>query len=277
MSSNRSGGETTEDWLSAPVGGGKSDGSTASSDAAPSNAGATGGGHGNRFGPKSSANGSSGRARGTRAGAAAAASNGSNPAYTGASVRTPAPAYAGDVATEQSRGSYYPTDFGDTGASSAALSPGPATSIGLGSSSATATSVTTAGATKTSGTRRPARGPRRAKLQIRHLDPWSTLKLSLVLAIAFFFVWMVAVGVLYGVLNGMGVFDKINSLFTEISSNADGGGGPLITTKVVFGGAALIGAINVVLFTALATVGSYIYNLCADLVGGLEITLAERR
>ena len=36
-------------------------------------------------------------------------------------------------------------------------------------------------------------------------------------------------------------------------------------------------AINIVLFTALATIGSYIYNLCADLVGGLEITLAERR
>jgi hypothetical protein len=31
-----------------------------------------------------------------------------------------------------------------------------------------------------------------------------------------------------------------------------------------------------VLLTALCTVGTFIYNLCADLVGGLEITLSER-
>ena len=37
----------------------------------------------------------------------------------------------------------------------------------------------------------------------------------------------------------------------------------------------LIGAVNVVLFTALATLGAFIYNVCADLVGGVELTLAE--
>ena len=150
--------------------------------------------------------------------------------------------------------------------------PGPATSLGLGS--ATTTSARAAGVTPvTSIRRRPAAGPRRAKLQIRHIDPWSTLKLSLVLAVAFFFVWMVAVGILYGVLSAMGVFSSIDSTFSEFG----GSGGSVVTPKLVFGGAALIGAINIVLFTALATIGAYVYNLCADLAGGLEITLAERR
>ncbi len=45
------------------------------------------------------------------------------------------------------------------------------------------------------------RGPRRARLQLRHIDTWSALKISLVLSIALFFIWMVAVGVLYGVLS----------------------------------------------------------------------------
>ena len=40
--------------------------------------------------------------------------------------------------------------------------------------------------------------------------------------------------------------------------------------------AAVIGAINVILMTALCTVATFIYNMCADLVGGLEVTLSER-
>lgn len=141
--------------------------------------------------------------------------------------------------------------------------PGPATSVGLGSA-----------ATSTSNrVRRAASGPRRAKLQVRHIDPWSTLKLTLVLAVAFFFVWMIAVAILYGVLSTMGVFESIDSMFAELGGES----GSIVTPKIVFGGAALIGAINIVLFTALATIGAYIYNLCADLAGGLEITLSERR
>ncbi|MGY1671561.1 DUF3566 domain-containing protein [Geodermatophilus sp. SYSU D00710] len=121
------------------------------------------------------------------------------------------------------------------------------------------------------------RGPRRARLQLRHIDTWSALKISLVLSIALFFIWMVAVGILYGVLSGLGVFDTLNDLFGQLGTSSGGdGGGDVITPGIVFGGAAVIGAINIVLMTALATIAAFIYNLCADLVGGLEVTLAER-
>ena len=123
-----------------------------------------------------------------------------------------------------------------------------------------------------------SRGPRRARLQLRHIDTWSALKISLVLSIALFFIWMVAVGVLYGVLSALGVFDTLNDLFGQLgsASGSDSGGGDVVTPGVVFGGAAVIGAINIVLMTALCTVGTFIYNLCSDLVGGLELTLSER-
>jgi hypothetical protein len=128
-----------------------------------------------------------------------------------------------------------------------------------------------------SALRRPGRGPRRASLQVKRIDPWSVLKLAFVLSVALFFVWLVAVGVLYGVLDGMGVWDRVNGTYNEFAQNTTGGsGGPLITASRVFGIAAIIGAINIVLFTALATVGSFVYNVSADLAGGLEITLAER-
>jgi hypothetical protein len=124
-----------------------------------------------------------------------------------------------------------------------------------------------------------SRGPRRARLQLRHIDTWSALKISLVLSIALFFIWMVAVAVLYGVLSGLGVFKTLNDLFGQLGSSSGsggGGGGDVITPGLVFWGAAVIGAINVVLMTALCTVGTFIYNLCSDLVGGLELTLSER-
>jgi hypothetical protein len=75
----------------------------------------------------------------------------------------------------------------------------------------------------------------------------------------------------------MGVWDKLNGISSEILQSADDGGGdPLISAGRVFGVAAIIGAVNIVLFSALSTVGAFIYNVSADLAGGLEVTLAER-
>lgn len=108
---------------------------------------------------------------------------------------------------------------------------------------------------------------------MRHLNVWSVLKFSCVLAIALFFVWLVMVGVLYGLLDVMGVFDKINETVAKIN---DTGSENVVSPNVVFGGAFVIGLVNIVLFIALSTIGSVVYNLCADLVGGVEVTLAER-
>ncbi len=49
-----------------------------------------------------------------------------------------------------------------------------------------------------------------------------------------------------------------------------------MTSGLVFSGAFVIGMVYIVLFIALSTIGSVVYNLCADLVGGIEITLSER-
>jgi hypothetical protein len=118
-----------------------------------------------------------------------------------------------------------------------------------------------------------ARGPRRARLQLRHVNPWTVLKFSCVLSIALFFVWLITIGLLYGILQAAGVIDHINSAVTTINGSASK---DPVTPGLVFGGAAIIGVVNIVLFIALSTVGSVVYNLCADLVGGVEVTLSER-
>ncbi|MGE2737291.1 DUF3566 domain-containing protein [Mycolicibacterium vaccae] len=124
---------------------------------------------------------------------------------------------------------------------------------------------------------RQHRGPLRASMQIRRIDPWSTLKVSLLLSVALFFVWMIAVAFLYLVLGGMGVWTKLNSNVGDLLTSASGtAGGELVSSGTVFGGAALIGLVNIVLLSAAATIGAFIYNLTTDLVGGVEVTLADR-
>jgi hypothetical protein len=120
-----------------------------------------------------------------------------------------------------------------------------------------------------------AAGPLRASMQIRRIDPWSTLKVSLILSVALFFVWMIAVAFLYLVLGGMGVWSKLNSNVGDLLNNS-GGSAELVSSGTIFGGAFLIGLVNIVLLTAAATIGAFIYNLSTDLIGGVEVTLADR-
>ena len=123
-----------------------------------------------------------------------------------------------------------------------------------------------------------SRGPRRARLNLKRIDPWSVMKFAFAVSVVLFIVVVVATSVLYLALDAMGVFKSVNSSLTDLVS-ASGGqstGGFRITAKGVILSSALIGLVNVVLFTALATLGAFVYNVCADLVGGIELTLAER-
>ncbi|WP_214406709.1 DUF3566 domain-containing protein, partial [Pseudonocardia lacus] len=121
-----------------------------------------------------------------------------------------------------------------------------------------------------------SRPPRQAALQLKRLDPWSVLKLALVLAVVLFFIWLVAVGVLYGVLDGMGVWDKLNGTYSDLVSGEAATGSSLISAGRVLGLAAVVGAINSLLFAVGVTVAAFVYNVSADLVGGIEVTLSER-
>ncbi|AZG47037.1 hypothetical protein D7316_03642 [Gordonia insulae] len=116
----------------------------------------------------------------------------------------------------------------------------------------------------------------RASVQIRRIDPWATFKIAAVLSVAGFLIWMISVAVLYLILDGMGVWDQVNSSFgTLVTADGSSSEGDIIGAGAVFGWAVLLGAINAILLTALATIGAYIYNLCADLIGGAEVTLAD--
>lgn len=121
------------------------------------------------------------------------------------------------------------------------------------------------------------RGPRRARLSVKRIDPWSVMKFSFAVSLVLFIVVIVAASVLYLALDSMGVFTSINETVADLVESGGGAGSTFrITARGVIGTAAVLGALNVLLFTSLATLGAFIYNVCADLVGGVEVTLAER-
>ncbi|GIJ08692.1 DUF3566 domain-containing protein [Micromonospora andamanensis] len=133
-------------------------------------------------------------------------------------------------------------------------------------------------AARTSVSSAASRGPRRARLNLKRIDPWSVMKFAFAVSVVLFIVIVVATSVLYLALDAMGVFASVNDSLGDLV-NAGGGQGTegfQITARGVIFSSALIGLVNVVLFTALATLGAFVYNVCADLVGGIELTLAER-
>ncbi len=123
------------------------------------------------------------------------------------------------------------------------------------------------------------RRTRKARLRIARVDPWSVMKTALLFGIAGGIIFVVATYVVMSVIESTGVYQAINQVVADMLT-APTDTQPFtietyINTRRVTGLAALIGAVDVVIFTALATVFSFLYNLSATMLGGLEITLAE--
>ena len=124
-----------------------------------------------------------------------------------------------------------------------------------------------------------ARRTRKARLRLSRLDPWSVMKTSFLFSIAAGIMLVAAVYSLWTVLSTSGLFDSVNEIVRSVVSTP-GDTTPFrlqeyINTQKVMGVTALIACVDVVIFTALATLGSFLYNLAATMLGGLEITLAE--
>jgi Transmembrane domain of unknown function (DUF3566) len=125
------------------------------------------------------------------------------------------------------------------------------------------------------GSKSPAR---RADLVISRLEPWSVMKFSFLMSLVAWVVLFVAVAFLYFVLSSLGVFTSIQHTLSSVTSSSGSSGtnlGHWFSASRVLGYTMLLGAVNIVLITALSTVGAMIYNLVTHLGGGIEVTLRE--
>ena len=129
------------------------------------------------------------------------------------------------------------------------------------------------------GPRSVSRRTRKARLRLSRIDPWSVMKTSFLFSIAFGIMSWVAVWVLWTVIVRSGLFEAVNSAILNIVSNPTSTETwrieDYINTNKVLGITALVAVINVVITTALGTLAAFLYNLSANILGGLELTLAE--
>ena len=102
------------------------------------------------------------------------------------------------------------------------------------------------------------------------------MKLSFLLSVAIGIMIVVATAVVWLTLDGMHVFTKVDSLVREVvgaESKLD------ILQYVKFGrvvsASALIAVVDVFLMTALSTIGAFLYNIVAALVGGIHLTMTD--
>ena len=126
---------------------------------------------------------------------------------------------------------------------------------------------------------RGARQARRARLRISRVDPWSVMKTALLLGVAMWIILIVSTWIIFTVLDKTGLYQAINDTVGLIF-NAQGSDNPFnikeyINTTRATALAALVGAVDVILITALATIFAFLYNLTANVMGGIEVTMAE--
>ncbi|MFD6447533.1 DUF3566 domain-containing protein [Promicromonospora sp. NPDC060204] len=124
---------------------------------------------------------------------------------------------------------------------------------------------------------RPApAGPRRVRLALSRVDPWSVMKLAFLLAVAVAIMTVVATAVFWSVLNSLGVFTTVQSFVEDaVGPQSNVNLTQFVEFPRVISLATLISICNIVLLTAIATIMAFLYNITAALVGGVHMTLTD--
>ncbi|GAB3157945.1 hypothetical protein GCM10027059_01780 [Myceligenerans halotolerans] len=123
---------------------------------------------------------------------------------------------------------------------------------------------------------RPSAGPRRVRLAISRIDPWSVMKLAFLLSVAIAIMTVVATVVFWSVIDSLGVFDNVQTFVTDaIGEETNFNVMQYVEFERVVSLSTLVAICNVVLLTALATIMTFLYNITAALVGGVHMTLTD--
>jgi len=122
-----------------------------------------------------------------------------------------------------------------------------------------------------------ARSPKRARLYVTRVDPWSVTKAAFMLALAVGVVLVVAVAVLWWVLDFTGVFVTMSRTIDEVVGSATSGFDLLSYLELsrVMGVAIVVASVEIVLVSLLATLFAVMYNLTVGLTGGVEVVLSD--
>ncbi|MGZ4151346.1 MAG: DUF3566 domain-containing protein [Actinomycetota bacterium] len=115
--------------------------------------------------------------------------------------------------------------------------------------------------------------PRQTRVVIRKVGPWSVFKFSILFYFCIMLVILLALGMLYSVLGAVGALDSVTKLARELFSDKTF----TIHGDWIFQRLALLGVAMVLIWSLINVFVAFLYNLISDVVGGIEVTLAERR
>jgi len=119
------------------------------------------------------------------------------------------------------------------------------------------------------------KGPRRVRLTVSRIDPWSVMKLAFLLALAAGIMAVVATALFWLVIDHLHVFSTLQDFINEAVGSATVN----VTQYFEFGRivalSTLISVVNVVIMTILAAIMAILYNITSALVGGIRVTLID--
>ena len=113
-------------------------------------------------------------------------------------------------------------------------------------------------------------------LSLVRVDAWSVAKVAFLLSVAGGIIQIIAVALIWALLNAVGVFEQITQIFT--STGLDSGSTNLtdiFSLSKVLSAVTIFSIGEIVIFTLLATIFALLYNAVSALVGGVHVTLGD--
>jgi len=116
---------------------------------------------------------------------------------------------------------------------------------------------------------------RRVDLAVARIDAWSVMKVSFLLSVALGIATVIAAFVIWTMLDGMHVFSDLEDFLVTLSADRFLSLLDYVRLPRMMSYATIIAVVNVVLLTAISTLGALLYNVVAALVGGVRIALVD--
>jgi hypothetical protein len=139
---------------------------------------------------------------------------------------------------------------------------------------ATPTEDDTAGSgsvTRLLGYRRQRFEARKVRRLIRHVDPWSMLKLSLLVSLCMWFMVMIAAVILWTVARNAGTIDSVEDFVNSSLSLQDW----TLDGEFIFRQFGLVTLLLCLGFAAAVVIATLVFNLVSDIIGGVWISVIE--
>ena len=120
---------------------------------------------------------------------------------------------------------------------------------------------------------------RRTRVVVRKVGPLSVLKFSLVFYFCVMLIVFFALMIIYALLGAVGALDSTSRLLGYVfaTGNASGSQPVKLNGAKIFFYLFVGGCVAVVLWSLINVFVAFLYNLISDVVGGIEVTLAQKR